>query len=69
MITQKEFHQHLKGTNTWLISTGYEFPLLSYDSLTKCVARLPNYLRNKFFKSTEDSSFTDGSVNLIVFEK
>ena len=69
MITQKEFHQHLKGTNTWLISTGYEFPLLSYDSLTKCVARLPNYLRNQFFKSTADTSFTDGSVNLIAFEK
>ena len=65
----RKFHQHLKGTITWLISIGYEFPLLSYDSLTKCVARLPNYLRNQFFKSTADSSFTDGSVNLITFEK
>ena len=64
-----KFHQHLKGTITWLISTGHEFPLLSYDSLTKCVARLPNYLRNQFFKSTAYSSFTDGSVNLITFEK
>ena len=65
----RKFHQHLKGTITWLISIGYEFPLLSYDSLTKCVARLPNYLRNQFFKSTADSSFTDGSVNLVTFEK
>ena len=64
-----KFHQDLKGTNTWLISIGYEFLLLSHDSLTRCVARLPNYLRNQFLKSTSDSSFTDGSVNLIVFEK
>ena len=65
----RKFHQHLKGTNTWLLSIGYEFPLLSYDSLTRCVARLPNDLRKQFFKSIADSSFTDGSVNLIVFEK
>ena len=64
-----KFHQHLKGTNTWLISIRYGFLLLSYNSLTRCVARLPNYLRNQFLKSTSDSSFTDGSVNLIVFEK
>ena len=65
----RKFIQHLKGTNTWLLSIGYEFPLLSYDSLERCVAHLPIYLRNQFFKSTADSSFTDGSVNLIVFGK
>ena len=47
----------------------HEFLLLSYDSLTRYAARLPNYLRNQFFKSTTDSSFTDGSANLIVFQK
>ena len=64
-----KFPQHLRGTNTWLISIGYAFHLLSYDSLTRGVARLPNYLRNQFFKSTADSSFTDGGANLIVFDK
>ena len=29
----RKFHQHLKGTNTCLLSIGYEFPLLLYDSL------------------------------------
>ena len=57
-------YQDLKGTNTWLLLIGYEFPLLSYDSLTRCVVRLPNYLRNQFFKSTADSSFTDSSVKM-----
>ena len=50
----RKFHHHLKGTNTWLISVKNEFPFLSYDSLTRCVARLPNYLRNQFFKSIAD---------------
>ena len=41
----------------------------SYDSLIRCIARLPNYPRNQFLKSTADNSFIDGSVNLIVSEK
>ena len=64
-----KFHQHLKGSNTWLLSTEYEFLLLSYDSLTRYAARLPNYLRNQFLKSAADSSFTDGSVKLNSLSK
>ena len=64
-----KYNQHLKATITWLLSIGYEFPLLSCDSLTSGVACLPNYIRNQFFKSTADSSFTGGCINLIVFEK
>ena len=60
-----KFPQQLAGTNTWLLSIGYAF----HDSLTRGVAHLPNYLRNQFFKSAADSSFTDGGVNLIVFDK
>ena len=47
----------------------FEYPLLLHNGLTRCAAHLPNYLRNQVFKSTTGSSFTGGSVNLIVFKK
>ena len=51
------------GNKYFTIIHRYVFPLLSYHSLTRYVAHLPNYLRNQCFKLTADSSFTDSSVN------
>ena len=68
-IALREYHQQLKMNNTWLISMGYETPLLSSDNLTKALMRLPLNLQQDFFKATRDSNLIDGSVNLIVFEK
>ena len=41
----REFHQQLKMNNTWLMSMGYETPLLSSENLTKALMRLPYNLR------------------------
>ena len=68
-IALREYHQQLKMNNTWLISMGYETPLLSSDNLTKALMRLPFNLQQDFFKETRDSNSIDGSINLIVFEK
>ena len=68
-IVLREYHQQLKINNIWLISMGYETPLLSSDNLTKALMRLPFSLQQDFFKATRDSNLIDGSVNLIVFEK
>ena len=61
----RQFHQQLKTNNTWLLSIGYESPPLSHENLTKCVSLLPPVLPQGFYKSTDFSVFTDGSVNLI----
>ena len=65
----RQFHQQLKTNNTWLLSNGYESPLLSCENLTKCISLLPLFLQQEFYKSTDSSIFTGGSVNLIVFEQ
>ena len=44
-IRLRKYHQQVKITNTWLLSMGYENPILSYENLSKVVTRLPNYLR------------------------
>ena len=68
-IALRQYHQQLKMNKTWLISMGYETPLLPSDNLTKALMRLPLYLQHGFFKVTRDSNLIDGSVNLIVFEQ
>ena len=50
------------------MSMGYETAMLSRESLTKALMRLPYILRQEFFKATRDWNLIDGSVNLIVFE-
>ena len=66
--TLREFQQQLKMNSTWLMSMGYETPLLSSESLTKALMRLPYSLCQEFFKVARDCNLIDGSVNLIVFE-
>ena len=43
-IGLRKYHRQVKITNTWLLSMGYENPILSYENLSKAVTRLPNYL-------------------------
>ena len=62
----QQFHQELKQSNTWLLSIGYETPLLSYEKLSKAIAALAHNLQKDFFKSTRNSKLLDGSINLIV---
>ena len=65
----RQFHQQLKANNTWLLSIGYESPLLSCKNLTKCVSLLPPVLRQEFYKFTDTSVFADGRVNLMDFDQ
>ena len=51
-IGLRKYQQQVKITNTWLLSMGYEIPILSSENLSKEVTRLPNYLRTQFFKAT-----------------
>ena len=67
-IELRKYHQQVKITNTWLLSMGYENPILSYENLSKAVTRLPNYLRTQFFKAARDCDLTDGTINLLTFE-
>ena len=68
-MSLRRFHQYLKINNTWLLSMGYDRPILSNENLTEAILRLPTFLRHAFFKATRDSNMLDGSVNLITFEK
>ena len=45
----RHYHQQIKTTNTWLMSMGYQSPILLYENLSQTVARLPPYLRTQFF--------------------
>ena len=67
-IGLRHYHQQIKITNTWLSSVGYNTPIISYENLSKAVARLHNYLRIQFFKATCDYDLTDGTINLLSFE-
>ena len=64
----RHYHQQIKTTNTWLMSMGYQNPILSYENLSKTMARLPDYLRSQFFRATRDCNLTDDTVNLLSFE-
>ena len=68
-ICLRRFHQQLKIYNTWLLSMGYDTPILSNENLTEAILRLPTFLRREFFKATRDSNMLDGTVNLITLEK
>ena len=65
----RQSQQQLKTNNTWLLFIGYESPLLSSENLTKTISLLSPVLRQVFYKSTDSSTLTNESVNLIVFEQ
>ena len=50
------------------IINGFKTPIIFYENLSKAVARLPNYLRTRFFKATCDYDLNDGTINLLSFE-
>ena len=64
----RRYHQQLKSTITWLKVMGYHSALTSTENLTKAVIRLPNKLRQSFYKMSKDSLSYVGSVTLIQFE-
>ena len=64
----KLYHQKLKCTNTWLASIRYHSTLSSIENVTKAVQRLPNYLRQTFYRHTREIIETD-TISLIEFEK
>ena len=64
----KLYHQKLKCTNTWFVSMGYHSTLSSIENVTKAVQRLPNYLRQTFYRHTREIIETD-TISLIEFEK
>ena len=68
-INLRQFHEELKLINTWLMSVGYKVPSFSNENLTKAIIRLPDQLRQRFYKFTKESNLIDGSVNLVTFEK
>ena len=67
--TIRRYHQQLKSTITWLLSMGYETPTKSSENLTKAVSRLPNNLRQEFYKDTGNLQFTSHNINLVFFEQ
>ena len=57
----------LKSTNTWLVSLGYNSTLTSIENITKAVQRLPNYLRQTFYRHTREIIETK-VISLLEFE-
>ena len=68
-INLRQFHEELKLINIWLMSVGYKVPSFSSENLTKAIIRLPDQLRQRFYKFTKESNLIDGSINLVTFEK
>ena len=64
-VSLRQFHQKLKQKSMWLLSIGYETPLLSYENLSKAIATLPHNLWQDFFKAIRNVDLLDGSINLI----
>ena len=60
------FQQQLKTTVIWLSSMVYHSAIRSSDNITKAVTRLPNYLRNKFYKEFKSNDI-DEKVDLLKF--
>lgn len=67
-IALRRYHQQLNATITWLQSMGHISAISSTENLAKAVSRLPNYLRNRFYKSSVDKIFTEGGMDLRDFE-
>ena len=65
----RRYYQQLSSTIMWLKSMGYNSSISSTENLTKAVARLPNYLRNQFYKTSKDKIFTEGGMDLHDFQK
>ena len=53
-ISLRDFQQQLKCHIRWLKSIGYESLLKSPEYLTKAVGRIPNSLRQRFYKHTRN---------------
>ena len=66
----RDFHQKVKCINTWLKSMGYLQLFLPTVYIVKAVKRLPNHLRNSFYKSHSNIILERNSfVSLEQFEK
>ena len=48
---------------------GYHSAIRSTDNITKAVTRLPNYLRNKFFKEFKSNYIDEIKVDLLEFSR
>ena len=59
----RHYHQQSKTTSTWLMSMRYQNPILSYENLSKAVARLPHYRCTQIFGATRGWNLTDGTTN------
>ena len=63
----RSFQLQLKATVIWLSSIGYHSAIRSTDNITKAVTRLPNYLRNKFYKEFKSNDIHENKVDLLKF--
>ena len=64
----RAFHQQLKSVITWLNSMGDTSAINSIENTTKAIARIPRYLRSKFFRDFKDAKLNNQSLNLTTFE-
>jgi len=64
----RDFHQEIKCSITWLSSIGYDSCLYSTEYLTKAVQRLPQSLRQTFYRHSKELMERD-SISLIQFEQ
>lgn len=63
------FRTLIKVNLTWLSSLGYKTPIYYYGMVTKALLRVPYALRKELYTYKKGSSLTDGSLDLITFEK
>ena len=68
-ISSKCYYQQLKGTLTWLQSTGYVSVIKPIENVTKAITRLPESLRTKFYREMKTSSYNENNINLLVLER
>ena len=64
----RSFQHQLKTTVIWLSSMGYPSAIQSTDNM-KAVTRLPNYLRNKFYKEFKSNDIDESKVDLLGFSQ
>ena len=63
----RSFQQQLKATVIWLSSMGYHSVIRFTENISKVVTRLPNYLRNKFYKEFKVDDIDENKVDLLKF--